>query len=59
MVMAKTAIPNFRLVPAEEFKKLKAMLSAGIYLGNVEISQGINGGVIRKINGISRIGIRS
>lgn len=57
MVVAFMASPNAGAIVLEKFEQLKAVVGAGIDVGAVEVTEGIDGGIVREIDGVGGVGI--
>lgn len=59
MVVAGVASPYAGVIILNEIEKFNAVLRAGIDVWAVEVTEGVDACVVRKVDGISEAGIRS
>lgn len=59
MVMTLVASPYVGVIIPNETEQLEAVFGAGIDIGTVEVTEGVDAGIVREVNGVGEVGIRS
>jgi uncharacterized protein (DUF697 family) len=57
MIVALTASPYGGAVVLEKIEQFEAVVGAGIEVWAVEVTEGVDGGIVREIDGVGGVGI--